>query len=333
MYKNNQPKYSQGERAVFARFRATHLSLGEKRVLWKHIRYSMQNRNNPSVYESRSIFLNFFSFLTHRSFAMLSLSLVIILGSGFGIARASENALPGQRLYSVKINVNEAFIRSLKRSDDDRAEWERELTSRRITEAETLAEEGHLGIEEKDEIERHLSENRKALEEIEGRTVTDEEFLPQNIQSMTKKINVRVEHTEEETFIHIEEKFETEEDEEREQEQGFVDGEEWHTSNIESTDNDVEIPESLEQEKVLGEDDKNEDLESRKSSSKKEVKQQDTQDSSSDIQTDTKKKQETTQSKQSSSSQEDNQDDREEEKQNVEDESSVDTSDDEDLEE
>lgn len=286
MYKNNeQVKLSQSEREAFASVRTKGLSREEKRVLWGHIQYSMRKAEGSYLHRQKDMSVKFFSFFTHRSFAMSALSLVALLGSGFGIARASESALPGQALYPVKINVNEAFIGSLKRSDTARAEWEQERAGRRITEAETLAEEGKLGEEEKNEIEEHLFQNRKTFEALEGRTVTDEEFLPKNIRSTTRKINVRVEHTDEETFIHIEEKSETEEDEDREAENGFVDEQELHISDVEyEKDDDTEI--LLREELSSEKQDKKSESGQKTSSLQKTLTQQKVQGTSSRIETD-----------------------------------------------
>lgn len=218
----------QEERKAFASLRSQSLLREEKDVMRQALQTSIHRSGMVSIPVSnhQSGRIEFSSLFLSRSFAVSASALTILIGSSFGVARAAENSLPGQTLYPVKINVNESVIGSFKRSDTARADWERERAGRRIAEAETLAEEGKLGDEEKNEIERHLSENRKAFEEIEGRTVSDDEFFPQQIKGETKKINVRVEHIENEEFIHIDEREETKSDETKEEENGFIDTEE-----------------------------------------------------------------------------------------------------------
>ncbi len=216
----------QEERKAFVSLRSRSLLREEKDMMRQALQTLIHRSGMIGTPVPRGIFASFLN----RSFAVSASALALIIGSSLGVARAAENSLPGQTLYPVKINVNESVIGSFKRSDTARADWERERAGRRITEAETLAEEGKLGDKEKNEIERHLSENRKSFEEIEGRTVSDDEFFPQQIKGETKKINVRVEHTENKEFVHIDEREETKSDETKEKGNGFVDTEEFHES-------------------------------------------------------------------------------------------------------
>lgn len=224
MNKNNQNiGIGRGEREAFVLLRSQSLSIHEKNTMRQAISLSIQKSERGGVAKPEQNILHSFVFLFRRTFAVSALSLALVISGGLGVVRAAEGALPGQSLYPVKINVNESVIGTFKRSDAARAEWERERAGRRIAEAETLAEAGKLGDKEKNEIEQHLSENRKAFEEIEGRAVSDDEFFPQHIKGETKKINIRVEHNEDKTFIHVEERSESESDEAKERANGLVD--------------------------------------------------------------------------------------------------------------
>jgi len=332
-YNKKKTKYSQSEQEVFSSFRSVRLTEEEKNAVWKQIASSIQGERKPfpsSIFER---FSQLFVVSMKHSFTMAMILLIAVVGSGFGIARASENALPGQKLYPLKTNVNEVFIGSLKRSPADRAEWERELAERRIREAETLAEEGHLGEEEKNEIEQHLIKNRKNLESIEGRKVRDEEFFPKDIETVTKKIRVRTEHTETDTFIHIDEKLETEEDEAEELEHGFIDEEEQHVSDdnfSEQVSNNSQSSEQKEPVKEKNDNDDEKNIQSKKySSDEKKEKQQEKDVFVSQKQGEEKKKQEIKGDKKDTLKQEDVKNNSEDEKDQEED--NAHESDDEDV--
>lgn len=217
MHKNSQNiSIGRGEREAFVLLRSQRLSAEEKGAMKKALQMSV-NPARTGVSRPERQPIGFLSFFLGRSFAVSTLSLVLIVGSSLGVARAAERALPGETLYPVKIKVNEPFMASFKYSDTARREWEHERVERRMAEAEALAEEGRLGEDEKNEIEQQLSERRKTLEEIEGRDIDDDEFIPQQVGDKTKKTRVRFERQENEVRAHIEEREsdgESDEDEE-----------------------------------------------------------------------------------------------------------------------
>ena len=78
--------------------------------------------------------------------AMVATTLIlIILVSGTGVSFAAENSLPGQPFYAVKVSVVEPIQGALITSPTDKAKWQNELASRRLTEASTLAAQNNLG--------------------------------------------------------------------------------------------------------------------------------------------------------------------------------------------
>lgn len=216
------------EHQVFAFLREKKLSQEEKRIQKDFILRAMHSSFNKPYLSHTSFFMNILMFFTHRSFVFSALSVVVVIGSGFGIAKASEGALPGQTLYPLKINVSEPLMAKLKFSDTARIDWEKERVGRRIVEAETLSEQGKLGDIEKTQIEQELYEHRRTLEKIEGHEINDDDFFPESVKSEMKNVNVRVEYNTKDTFIHIEERFETEEDERKEKLNGYEDENEQH---------------------------------------------------------------------------------------------------------
>ncbi len=93
-------------------------------------------------------------------FAMPFAALLLVVFSG-GTAFAAQNALPGDALYAIKINVNEAVQTALATSPVAKAEVEASLATNRLEEAETLAANGKLDATVTAQLasnfERHVS--------------------------------------------------------------------------------------------------------------------------------------------------------------------------------
>ncbi|MCB9811174.1 MAG: hypothetical protein H6779_03305 [Candidatus Nomurabacteria bacterium] len=92
------------------------------------------------------------------------------------IPYVAERAVPGDVLYSVKVNLNEEVRGTLARSSYDKVVWETERLNRRIAEARLLASEGKMT----EEIEESVAEavrvhSENARKEIENIKQTDEE--------------------------------------------------------------------------------------------------------------------------------------------------------------
>lgn len=85
----------------------------------------------------------------------VALAVAVILAST-GVASAAEQSLPGDPLYTVKINVNERVRGALALSQTSQAAWELERVERRLQEAEALAQRGDLKTAARVELERQL---------------------------------------------------------------------------------------------------------------------------------------------------------------------------------
>ncbi len=77
----------------------------------------------------------------------LPVFLIIALVFSGGVSLAAENALPGQPLYSIKLNVNERVLAAAALSAKEKADVHARLAERRLEEAETLAAQGKLNTE------------------------------------------------------------------------------------------------------------------------------------------------------------------------------------------
>jgi hypothetical protein len=82
---------------------------------------------------------------THMRSMVLVPVLIVMLGSG--TALAAQGALPGDALYSIKINVNEAVAGALAVSDEAKASYNTKVAAERLKEAQTLAAKNALSAD------------------------------------------------------------------------------------------------------------------------------------------------------------------------------------------
>lgn len=101
--------------------------------------------------------------LRHRTMALASLSLIILLASGGGVAFASGNSLPDSILYPIKVNIVEPIRGSLIFSAVAKAKYESSLATERMVEAETLAGQGKLDVETEKKLNALLEDHTLAL--------------------------------------------------------------------------------------------------------------------------------------------------------------------------
>ena len=81
--------------------------------------------------------------------------LIITMLAG-GVSLASENSLPGDVLYPLKVSFNEEVRSALTLSGESKTDWEVRRAERRVEEAEKLAEKGKLSEEVKIKIEANF---------------------------------------------------------------------------------------------------------------------------------------------------------------------------------
>jgi len=98
------------------------------------------------------------AFFDSRSQGMrlVSATLVMALVVGVGTSYASEGALPGDLLYPIKIHINESAHAALLSSESAKAEWNTQLVSKRLKEAELLAAKDRLTPAAKAELQNRI---------------------------------------------------------------------------------------------------------------------------------------------------------------------------------
>ena len=130
--------------------RIVQLSHTEKEEMRRALRFYVAE--NPARERPR-----FFHSFTYMSFRPFAAALVLILIIGTGTSYAAQSALPGDVLYPIKTNINEAVEGAFSTSAASQAQWNATLATRRLEEAETLASEGRLSPVAQSEIETQFS--------------------------------------------------------------------------------------------------------------------------------------------------------------------------------
>lgn len=98
------------------------------------------------------------SFMYRISTHPLIAAIVLVSTLGVGTSYAAQTALPGDRLYPVKVGVNEPLAGILKTSDAEKAQWNASLATRRLEEAEILIARGKMSSAAQQEINANLEE-------------------------------------------------------------------------------------------------------------------------------------------------------------------------------
>ncbi len=171
------------------------LSPTEKETMLQHIN-AYVGLNPQSATPIKSPFVIFSEVLVKRSYVYVAIVLLLAI-VGTSTALASENALPGDPLYPVKIHVTEPIRGVFKLTPKARTEWESEKAVRRLQEGETLAEEGHLNVERRQIIEREFEKNADSFQEASDKNKEDsnhaekskfEEKVTKELEKIKKKI-------------------------------------------------------------------------------------------------------------------------------------------------
>lgn len=99
-----------------------------------------------------------------RIFSRATAVLMIFLLCGASVSYAAESALPGDALYTVKVNFNESILLRMNKSAESKARVQARLMSRRLEEAEKLAEKSRLTAERVVIVEKRLRAHVMELE-------------------------------------------------------------------------------------------------------------------------------------------------------------------------
>jgi tetratricopeptide (TPR) repeat protein len=125
---------------------------------YKPIRYS-------SAVSRKEDYAFLFPYFHAHHFSGALMIALLVTGSTFGVSFAAGDALPGDLLYPVKVNVNEEIKTVFISSTESRIVWEQERAGRRLVEASQLAAEGRLDSEKQETVSKLFAEHTEAMVE------------------------------------------------------------------------------------------------------------------------------------------------------------------------
>lgn len=137
-------------------------ALEKERVLLNIFNSSLHNKPIKSPW---TVF-SFFSILHKNRLAYYGSVFGLAVVMGGGAVFASGNSLPGNVFYPLKVSVVEPIQSVFTFSPKAKAEYESNLATKRLIEAETLQSEGRLDKAKEEKLSLLLEDHTKAFNEI-----------------------------------------------------------------------------------------------------------------------------------------------------------------------
>lgn len=117
----------------------------------------------PASQAVRSPYVAFSHFPYSRGIAF-ALSLVLVVGGTGGTLYAAEGSLPGDILYGVKTGITEPIAGALAVSEEAEVRFHEDIATKRLSEAEALAEEGRLTDDVSASLSASFAEHASKIE-------------------------------------------------------------------------------------------------------------------------------------------------------------------------
>lgn len=150
-----------------------HMSPDEKSVIRYSISKFIEAHPMPGTILENPILeskiLRFSPFVYHSPFTYMRLLkgvtivLIALLVGGSTLTYASENALPGDALYPIKVNVKEAIEEKLATTTEAKAQYQVKRIQKRFEEIKTLENKGDLTPEKEAIVEKVFDSHTEAL--------------------------------------------------------------------------------------------------------------------------------------------------------------------------
>lgn len=112
-----------------------------------------------------SIWASYFLFIKENRFARYAIVAFLIIFGGGGMVSASEESLPNNFLYPVKVQIVEPIKSAMKKTPEEKAQYQSDLVAERLFEAETLASEGKLSKSNEKKISKLLEEHTEEFDQ------------------------------------------------------------------------------------------------------------------------------------------------------------------------
>jgi hypothetical protein len=105
-------------------------------------------------------------FQYQHALKMLAIILIVSVGGGATLSYASEPSLPGEALYSFKVNISEPMRGALALSNESKADFHAQIIVKRVEEAQTLKETGTLTPEKTEIVKKLIEKESETFVEV-----------------------------------------------------------------------------------------------------------------------------------------------------------------------
>ncbi len=151
---------------------------------------------NTPIVSPYTRYLRVLVYMKKPAAALMMASLILVLSAGT-LAYASEAALPGDLLYSVKTKLVEPILDKVNIAPEKKIVWEEEKIERRIAEAKALVVEDKLDEKKSRELEKKIEKSSAAFvtaaEAVSRKTATTTEKQEEKQEELKKKFKERLE--------------------------------------------------------------------------------------------------------------------------------------------
>ena len=159
-----QDKFKKGIEEI----KSIKLSIDEKSKLFNRLNHYSSNTAivSPKMYWYNNVF--------QKNYMQMAFALIFIFGGSALAINNSEKSLPGDLLYSVKVNVNEPLRGVSLLNTSSKVKWEAKKLDRRFEEIEILAVQGKLDKDKSEKVQNKIDEH---TEEFGTLVIMEEEEL------------------------------------------------------------------------------------------------------------------------------------------------------------
>jgi len=141
--------------------------------------------DHPVLRRSGFSWQNLFS---TRFVGILTVVALLVTTTGT-MAYAAEDAVPGDFLYSVKVDFTEPILEKMSLSAEARTQWNLRRVERRLREAETLQKRKEFDPDRREQLERRLEQH---MEVLQNRIDRMHDRLPDTPEEATDGVDVRL---------------------------------------------------------------------------------------------------------------------------------------------
>lgn len=202
------------EKALFNTISNTKLSDDEKEEGLNTLRDFMNTNSvitSPYQFKITSpyfkeIFTQSFVFVQKQRLVSAIVLIAIIFTGITGTAYAAQDALPGDLLYPIKINVNEQLEEALAKDTTEKAKIALKHSITRLREIETLTKQGKITEKAKEEVSRNFETQSKLVQsnieklKTEGNTDTAIR-ISSDFEDQLKKYSKEIKKSDDDTAV------------------------------------------------------------------------------------------------------------------------------------